>query len=225
MRGAGSSRNSIASSRPTAPSARTPRWAKGAHYSPHAHPILTATPCRTLAPRNSNSLAPRSLSPHHTFCTPHPARARAFSMHTSPRTVRSFYLALPSSQHVLSKAAAKLFVNSFRRTRHLDLTRYFSIWRALLLHDEGDDLWDYYSSSSVSPNQASPPMHLTPTSARRGGGRRGTVIGGVPSSRPGVPSPPPLPWHQAIQANVLQTIERIKSGSLPGIDYPAHGGA
>ena len=121
---------------------------------------------------------------------------------------------------MLSRSAANLFVNSFRRHRHLDLLRFFAIWRALLLHDEGDD-WDYYSTSSVSPDpdQGSPPMHMSPRGGVRGTHRRGIVVGA------GVPSPPKLAWHQALQANLAQTIERIKSGSLPGLDYPAYGGA
>lgn len=97
-------------------------------------------------------------------------------------------------QHLLARSAAKLFINSLRRNRHLSMLKCFTFWSALVYQPVqlSEGVTDE-ESSLISP---------LPNPPRRA---------------------PVAQWN--LMNNVFVAIERVKTGSLPGLDHPATGGA
>jgi len=99
-----------------------------------------------------------------------------------------------NAEHLLARSAAKLFINSLRRNRHLSMLKCFTFWSALVYQPVqlSEGVTDE-ESSLISP---------LPNPPRRA---------------------PVAQWN--LMNNVFVAIERVKTGSLPGLDHPATGGA
>ena len=108
---------------------------------------------------------------------------------------------------------------------YLDLLKHFSRWSALLVQDELSSYYSEGSTQGTTPERVPSPDPVVPDSALR---RHSAPVSGSKTKRVGMRGSleyqtPPLLRHQGVFGGILLAFERLKNGSLPGLDYPASG--